>query len=99
VNYSYSVHNRETKKKAVEVQAVGLCCDREGRDRDSEMHRRFAKSDRGRGKEVRFVKIFTNFARLCRKSMFANKTKEKSESLDWEKGDEEKLVGTLDESW
>jgi hypothetical protein len=59
VNYSYSVHDRETKKKAIEVQAVGLCCDREGRDRDSEMHTRFAKINRGRGKEVEFVKIFT----------------------------------------
>jgi hypothetical protein len=62
LNYSYSVHDRKTKKKAVEVQAVGLCCDREGRDRVDEMHTRFAKSDRGRGKEVGFVKIVTNFA-------------------------------------
>jgi hypothetical protein len=71
VNYSYSVHSRKSKKKAVVVRAVGLCCNREGRDRDSEMHTRFAKSDRGRGKEVGFVKIFKNFAGTRRKSTFA----------------------------
>jgi hypothetical protein len=63
------------------------------------MHTGFAKNDWGRGKEVRFVKVVTNFVRLRCESMFANKTKEMSESLDWEKGDKEKLAGTLDEPW